>query len=242
MLLRVLIAGLFVFGGFVIVGWVVAPAGWGGSILHKGDRLSASSQAAPTSAMSSASEPASGTKLVPTTTFRPTDGGSNTVFQPPDRGLNTALRPPDGAFNTALLTPGITTVPPPAALASAPLADPAPIERQDPRKPFRCPRGTPAAVGPPTSTQIAQIKTSLRLTQQQEKFWGPVERALMEIARHFENPSPDARRSKSLLSVERMQQIYWTAGPLVMSLREEQKRDVRRLACGMGLAAVAALI
>jgi hypothetical protein len=63
----------------------------------------------------------------------------------------------------------------------------------------------------------------------------------MEIARHFEDPKADAKRGRAMLSVERMQQIYWMAGPLVMSLRDAQKREARSLACAMGLGAVAAL-
>jgi hypothetical protein len=209
MLLRVLIAGLIVFGGFAIAGWAIAPDSWvGASTVSKGDRLPVP-EAEPEPA------PVTAAKPVPTVTFRPSDA----------------------QFNTALLNPKVTIVTAPPV--PPPVAQP---ERHDPRKPFRCPRGTPAASGPPTSGQIAQIETSLRLSPQQEKLWRPVERALMEIARHFEGPGADEKRGKQLLSVERMQQIYWMAGPLVMSLRDEQKRAARNLACTMGLGAVAALI
>ncbi|MBX6427143.1 MAG: hypothetical protein IRZ09_14605, partial [Variibacter sp.] len=149
-----------------------------------------------------------------------------------------AIRPPPPAarYDPALLSPEITVV---AAPPAPPVAREAP---QRPGTPFRCPGKASAASGPPTAAQIAQIEAALRLSPEQEKLWRPVAGALREIARHFENPAADPRRGQALLSVERMQQIYLMAGPLVMSLREEQKRAARDLACGMGLAAVAALI
>jgi hypothetical protein len=221
MFLRILIAGLIVFGGFAIAGWVVAPAGWSFvSPAPKGDRLT------PARADAAAPQPQAQPAValapptpVPTTTFR---------------------QPAEPRYNTALLEPGITIFNAPRMPSSTPAAPPA--ERYDPRKPFRCPRGTPTASGPPTSPQIAQIETSLALSPEQEKLWRPVERALMEIAKHFETPDADPKRGKQLLSVERMQQIYWMAGPLVMSLRAEQKQNARHLACSMGLAGLAALI
>lgn len=218
MMLRVLIAGLIVFGGLAIAGWAIAPSGWlGPSTLAKGDRLDLAPPDAHTTP--EAAQPPLAPKAVPTVTFRPAEP----------------------TFNTALLDPSLT-ISPTTVIPVMPPPPPARAERHDPRKPFRCPRGTPRAAGPPKAEQIARIETALRLSPEQEKLWRPVERALMEIARHFEAPGADEKRGRQLLSVERMQQIYWMAGPLVMSLREEQKRAARELACTMGLAAVAALI
>lgn len=210
MLLRVLFAGLLVFGGFALAGWAIAPVQPLGTAKEiKGDRLAARSEPA------EADAPAP--RRVPTLTFRRFDGA-----------LDSALFDPHVRFASVPATPAPPTGEPQA--------------RRDPRKPYRCPRGTPAAKGPPTVDQIAQIQASLRLSPEQEKLWRPVERALMEIARHFEKGNADAKRGRELLSVEHMQTIYWMAGPLVMSLRDSQKDAARALACSMGLAAVAALI
>jgi hypothetical protein len=228
MLLRILIAGFLVFGAFAIAGWVVSPGDFGGgSIASKGDRQVPGAATTEPDRLDRLDrleppEPAAGAKRVRTTIIRP---------------------PGEDRIETALLNPQATPVPSPPTPASAPTPPAAKEERRDPRKPFRCPRGTAEAAGPPTIAQIARIGTALRLSPDQEKHWRPVERALLEIAKHFEGPdAADARRAKALLSVERMQQIYWMAGPLVISLREEQKREARQLACTMGLAAVAALI
>lgn len=212
MLLRVLIAGLILSGGLAAAAWIAGPGAW-----REGDSPHKSDR------LSAAdTPPASAADPTPATTAAP--------------------HPAPSRFNTALLSPNVTVVAPPASPSAARQEDAQRQKRSEPRKPFRCPRGTPAASGPPTRAQIARLETALQLSPQQEKQWRPVERALMEIARHFEKPGADGRRGKELLSVERMQQIYWMAGPLVMNLREEQKHEARTLACAMGLAAVAALI
>jgi hypothetical protein len=209
-----------VFGGFAIAGWAIAPTAWvGTSTIGKSDRLEPPPAEPASAAAPAPTEPPLGPKPVPTVTFRPAET----------------------TFNTALLDPSLT-ISPTAIVPAMPPPPPARPPRHEARKPFRCPRGTPAAAGPPKAEQIARIETALALSPQQEKLWRPVEQALMEIARHFETPGADEKRGRKLLSVERMQQIYWMAGPLVMSLRDEQKRAARELACTMGLAAVAALI
>ncbi len=224
MLFRILTAGLIVFSAFAIAGWIVSPVNFGATtVAPKGDRQAAAvetSRASPEP--SEPPEALAGSKRVRTTTIH---------------------RPAEGSVEMAALTPQ-TAAPTPQPVPSAlPALRPSMRdEKYDPRKPFRCPRGTPEASAPPTSAQIAQIASALRLSPEQDKHWRPVERALLEIAKHFESPEKDERRTKALLSVERMQQIYWMAGPLVMKLREEQKRDARHLACALGLTALAALI
>lgn len=93
-----------------------------------------------------------------------------------------------------------------------------------------------------TSSHIAQIKSTLRLTAEQEANWRPVESALREIGRKPANQNAAGRPPKIAISPEEAQQLYWTAGPLLMSLREDQKTEVRRLARALGLEQVASLI
>jgi hypothetical protein len=44
------------------------------------------------------------------------------------------------------------------------------------------------------------------------------------------------------LTAEAAQRLYWTAGPFIMSLRDDQKQEAKRLARAMGLEQVAALL
>jgi hypothetical protein len=91
-------------------------------------------------------------------------------------------------------------------------------------------------------TQIARIKASLRLTPDQERYWGAVENELREIARQVAAQKASGKKPKIALSAVDAQRLYWAAGPLIMSLREDQKQEVRRLARAMGLEQVASLI
>jgi hypothetical protein len=91
-----------------------------------------------------------------------------------------------------------------------------------------------------TVAQIARIKASLHLTPDQERYWGAVENELREIARQL--AAQKASGKKVALDAVDAQRLYWAAGPLIMSLREDQKREVRRLARAMGLEQVASLI
>ncbi len=89
--------------------------------------------------------------------------------------------------------------------------------------------------------QVARIKTNLRLTPDQEEYWRPVEQALLEIARDVASQK-NGGRNRVMISAEVSQRLYWTAGPLIMSLREDQRREARNLARSMGLEKVASLI
>jgi hypothetical protein len=93
-----------------------------------------------------------------------------------------------------------------------------------------------------TVTQIARIKASLHLTPDQERHWGAVENELREIARQLAAQKSSGKKPKIALSAADAQRLYWAAGPLIMSLREDQKQEVRRLARALGLEQVASLI
>jgi hypothetical protein len=90
--------------------------------------------------------------------------------------------------------------------------------------------------------QIANIKTALNLSPDQERHWLPVEAELRDIARQLAAQKASGRKPTLALGANEAQRLYWAAGPLIMSLREDQKREVRRLARAMGLEQVASLI
>jgi hypothetical protein len=93
-----------------------------------------------------------------------------------------------------------------------------------------------------TVAHIAGIKASLRLSSDQEKYWVPVEAELREIARQLAAQKASGKKSKIALGADAAQRLYWAAGPLIMSLRDDQKQEARRLARAMGLEQVASLI
>jgi hypothetical protein len=147
-------------------------------------------------------------------------------------------------FEAALFNPHMTM---PVAL-SIPEASPlTPSAPEPPKaaphkstKPFRCPHGTGQDGDGITVSEIARIKSVLNLTKEQETYWRPVETALTDMAKRLAEGRASGR--KVVIPAERTQQIYFSAGPLVRSLSETQKHDIRNLACTMGLGAVAALI
>ena len=89
---------------------------------------------------------------------------------------------------------------------------------------------------------LAGIKASLRLSPDQERYWAPVEAELREIMRQLAAQKASSKNPKVALSADVAQRLYWAAGPLIMSLREDQKEEARRLARAMGLQQVASLL
>jgi hypothetical protein len=91
-----------------------------------------------------------------------------------------------------------------------------------------------------TPAHIAQIRQNLRLTPEQEQHWGPIEAELRELAKQMAAQKQQGR--KPTLTADAAQRLYWAAGPFIMSLRDDQKQEARRLARAMGLEQVAALL
>ena len=91
-----------------------------------------------------------------------------------------------------------------------------------------------------TVAQIPRIKAALNLSPDQEQHWRTVEVELREIARQVEAQNAGGKPVK--LTADTAQRLYWAAGPLIMSLRADQKHEARRLARLMGLEEVAALL
>jgi hypothetical protein len=93
-----------------------------------------------------------------------------------------------------------------------------------------------------TSAEIARIKYSLRLSPDQERAWPSVEAALAEMGRqqialirHGQEP----RISPNEWPPGR---LYAAAGPLVQTLRPDQKETVRRLCRSLGFESVASML
>jgi hypothetical protein len=154
--------------------------------------------------------------------------------------------PSNFGWNASLLSPHMLLPPQTAALPAIPAA---PIT--SPRAEAKRPPSAPIAVsgarkdkpkpdrynGSLTVAQVAHIKQKLRLTANQEEHWKPVEAILIDLAKK------QARGGGRLaLSPDASMNLYWVAGPLVMSLREDQKSEARNLARTMGLESVASLI
>jgi hypothetical protein len=87
--------------------------------------------------------------------------------------------------------------------------------------------------------QIASIKTRLKLTESQERYWPAVAQALRAI--EWRRAKAASARAQSIdPNSPEVQQLKSAAIPLVLSMREEQKQEVRMLAHTMGLSQVAA--
>ncbi|MCC7347221.1 MAG: hypothetical protein IT538_07460 [Variibacter sp.] len=141
--------------------------------------------------------------------------------------------------------PAAVPMPPVRAEADAPPAHPTPAPDAQPRA-AKTVQAVVAQVknrlkrdsydGSLTLAQVAQIKHRLRLSPDQEEYWKPVEAMLVGMIKKHRGGG------KVVLNAVEMQNLYWTAGPLVMRLREDQKNEARKLARAMGLETVASLI
>jgi hypothetical protein len=97
--------------------------------------------------------------------------------------------------------------------------------------------------------QLASIKTRLRLTPNQEAYWPQVEQALRaiswKIATQQNSQRPVVRGKQQAQMIDpnspEVARLKSAAFPLIMSLREDQKQEVRQLAHTMGLKQVATM-
>ena len=85
--------------------------------------------------------------------------------------------------------------------------------------------------------QIASIKERLRLTRDQEQYWPSVESALRYIGWRHSRERTVAKAPT--LDPDDVERVKAAAVPLIMSLSEDQKREVRTLAHVMGLEKIA---
>jgi hypothetical protein len=93
-----------------------------------------------------------------------------------------------------------------------------------------------------TSAEIVRIRSNLRLTPDQERAWPPVEATLAEMGRQqiaLIRRGQEPRLSPNDWPPGR---LYAVAGPLLQSLRPDQKEAVRRLCRSLGFDNVASMI
>jgi hypothetical protein len=97
--------------------------------------------------------------------------------------------------------------------------------------------------------QLASIKTRLRLSEYQQQYWPPVENALRAIGRAMARGTPPRTTAMGYANETRLgqidpdsaevQQLKSAAFPLIMSMNDDQKQQVRNIAQVMGLTRVA---
>jgi hypothetical protein len=97
--------------------------------------------------------------------------------------------------------------------------------------------------------QLASIKNRLKLTEYQEQYWPPVENALRAIGHAVVRGAPPKTTAMGYASETRLaqidpdsdevQQLKSAAFPLIMSMNDDQKQQVRNIAHVMGLERVA---
>jgi hypothetical protein len=91
------------------------------------------------------------------------------------------------------------------------------------------------------NAQIASIRDRLKLSSYQEQYWPPVEQALRDMNYHHKaGPKNDPRSATVDVNSPEAQRLKSAAIPLIMTMHEEQKEEVRKLARLMGLENLAA--
>jgi LTXXQ motif family protein len=107
---------------------------------------------------------------------------------------------------------------------------------------------TPLSAEP--AAQIAQVKSMLRLTPAQERYWPPVEAALRNLVRHAASEDDGdgvvqrvkARASRIATNAAAVQRLVAAARPLIRILDDEQKQTARALAGSYGAASLASAL
>ncbi len=95
------------------------------------------------------------------------------------------------------------------------------------------------------SINIGRIRSALKLTAEQERYWRPVEAALRDLARHQERAEGDGfvhRVSQRVVSIvlnsAAVERLASAARPLIARLNNEQKQAAGQIAQEMGLGSV----
>ena len=131
--------------------------------------------------------------------------------------------------------------PKPAAVASEP--KPARVAAATP-EPRPAPRAHKDSGALFNAAQLASIKSRLRLAPNQEEYWPAVESALRDIGWKAAHDGKGGSRPSQVATIDpnsdEVQRLKSAAFPLIMSMNEDQKREVRMLAQVMGLTQVAA--
>lgn len=146
-----------------------------------------------------------------------------------------APRPAPAAATRPDAQPEIRTATAVTHAAQAPAPQPAPHVRKDSGTMF-------------SDAQLATIKHRLKLSGYQEQYWPPVASALHDIGLrigHDAGHGGSAHGAQARLAQidpdgPEVQRLKSAAFPLIMSMNEDQKREVRTIAQVMGLQSVAA--
>jgi hypothetical protein len=93
-----------------------------------------------------------------------------------------------------------------------------------------------------TSTEIVRVKSSLRLMPPGQRVWSLVEAALAEIGRQQIAPMGRGQAPRISPSDWPPGRLYAVAGPLLQTLRPDQKETVCRLCRSVGFEYVASFI
>ena len=93
-----------------------------------------------------------------------------------------------------------------------------------------------------TMDEIKRLKTAMRLSSDQERFWGPVAGLLRDIGRQQIAKIDAGQKPEFETGFDMMQRFQSTASPFLQTLREDQKAEIRRRATQMGLGAYASYI
>jgi hypothetical protein len=93
-----------------------------------------------------------------------------------------------------------------------------------------------------TSAEIARIHRDLRLSPDQEPRWPPVQAALSEMGHQQILLIRQGQEPRVSPNDWPPQRLYSVAGPLLMTLRPDQKDQVRRLCRSLGFEAVASML
>jgi hypothetical protein len=106
-------------------------------------------------------------------------------------------------------------------------------------------RGYSAQQPMSAAIDVERIRNVLQLTQEQERYWRPVEAALRQVAHHQQQSESDGfvhRVSRRLVQIvldsAAVQRLAVAARPLIAKLDDRQKQAASELAQEMGLGSV----
>ena len=151
--------------------------------------------------------------------------------------------PPAAPSVEASLEPSPADTRPPATLDDDVAKSPAVIPPQPKAPPKPAPRVVDHRYdGVFTVEEIRRLKGAMRLSPDQEPYWGPVAGLLRDIGRQQMAQIDAGRKPEVSMDMSMMQRFYSAASPLLQSLREDQKAEIRKRARDMGLGAYASYI
>jgi hypothetical protein len=123
------------------------------------------------------------------------------------------------------------------------IAFPAPLPIESPKPKLAVKPAPQKSYALLSDVQIAGIKERLKLSSDQESYWPAVESALRAVARKIHaTRQADPTGAPIDPDAAEVQQLKSAAMPLLVQLREDQKREVRTLARLIGLEKVASQI